>query len=226
MNPKLKKRFISSIDFLRKMDFFKNYSNLTSEEIFDKILNGEIDYAVNWEDRLWDTPQGVLLKERIEEHKERYMKKKITEIDYELACFDTKRVLVQIWDIVIEEGIGMGLVKKLGRISRGFFQPTDVVEKMSEWKGEAPPALDLPPSLKPEEKWGYRFEVHFKFKGEERVIEIYTFHSFLNLDSATKKINKWIEDTGYQYYSFYPDHINYVLLSREEEKRMDTLYSK
>ncbi|MGB9716852.1 MAG: hypothetical protein ACP5PQ_02650 [Thermoproteota archaeon] len=90
MNSKLKKRFISSIDFLREMDFFKDYSDLNSEEILKKIFNGEIDYAVNWEDRLWDTPQGALLKKRIKKHEARYMKKKIAEIDYELACFDPK----------------------------------------------------------------------------------------------------------------------------------------
>ncbi|MGB9716851.1 MAG: hypothetical protein ACP5PQ_02655 [Thermoproteota archaeon] len=75
--------------------------------------------------------------------------------------------------------------------------------------------------MKPEEKWGYCFEVHFKFKGEGHVIEIYTFHNFLNLDSAVKKINRWVEDTGYQYYSFHPNHtINYIFLSRKEEKKL------
>lgn len=40
MNPELRKRFVDSLDYLRKMDFFKDYSNLTSEEILEKIFNG------------------------------------------------------------------------------------------------------------------------------------------------------------------------------------------
>ncbi|MBO3753879.1 MAG: hypothetical protein FGF53_03255 [Candidatus Brockarchaeota archaeon] len=50
INPELKKRFVDSIEYLRKMDFFKDYSSLTSVEIFNKILNGEMDYGFWWEE--------------------------------------------------------------------------------------------------------------------------------------------------------------------------------
>lgn len=33
----VKEQFINSIEFLRKMDFFKEYSNLSSEEIFERM---------------------------------------------------------------------------------------------------------------------------------------------------------------------------------------------
>ncbi|MEM2058756.1 MAG: hypothetical protein QXO76_10970 [Thermoproteota archaeon] len=42
MNPELRKRFIDSIDYLRKMDFFKNYSKLSLEEISEQIFDGEM----------------------------------------------------------------------------------------------------------------------------------------------------------------------------------------
>lgn len=48
VNSELRKRFIESIDYLRKMDFFKDYSNLSSEEIFERILSGEINYGTQW----------------------------------------------------------------------------------------------------------------------------------------------------------------------------------
>jgi hypothetical protein len=48
MNPVLRKRLIDSIEYLRKMDFFKDYSSLSSEEILDKIFSGEICYEDAW----------------------------------------------------------------------------------------------------------------------------------------------------------------------------------
>ncbi|MGC8831671.1 MAG: hypothetical protein ACP5PQ_03730 [Thermoproteota archaeon] len=48
MDPGLRKRLIDSMEYLRKMDFFKDYSNLTSEEILEMIFNGEIDYSTQW----------------------------------------------------------------------------------------------------------------------------------------------------------------------------------
>ncbi|MEM3466049.1 MAG: hypothetical protein QXU11_10690 [Thermoproteota archaeon] len=50
VNPELKKRFIDSIDYLRKMDFFKDYSNLSSEEILERIFDGMISYPTRWLD--------------------------------------------------------------------------------------------------------------------------------------------------------------------------------
>ncbi len=37
VNPKLRKRLVDSIEYLRKMGFFQNYSDLSSEEILKKI---------------------------------------------------------------------------------------------------------------------------------------------------------------------------------------------
>ncbi len=48
IDPGLERRFVSSIEYLRRMNFFKEYFDLTSEEIFEKILNGEIDYETKW----------------------------------------------------------------------------------------------------------------------------------------------------------------------------------
>jgi hypothetical protein len=39
MKPELRKRLIDSIEFLRKMGFFQDYSSLHSEEILEKIFN-------------------------------------------------------------------------------------------------------------------------------------------------------------------------------------------
>ncbi|MBO3841498.1 MAG: hypothetical protein FGF48_03675 [Candidatus Brockarchaeota archaeon] len=73
VNPKVKKRLINSLDYLRKMNFFKDYSNLTSEEILEKIFSGEIGYKNWWgekeeeENSIYIPPRGVLLKESIED---------------------------------------------------------------------------------------------------------------------------------------------------------------
>jgi len=45
MNPEVKKRLVGSMEYLRRVGFFQDYSNLTSEEILEKIFNGEIDYS-------------------------------------------------------------------------------------------------------------------------------------------------------------------------------------
>ncbi|NHV99883.1 MAG: hypothetical protein HA496_09625 [Thaumarchaeota archaeon] len=53
-----------------------------------------------------------------------------------MVLFDNKRFIVQDWRIVPDEGIGVGLFKKLVRISRGVFNPTDIREEFSEWNRE------------------------------------------------------------------------------------------
>jgi hypothetical protein len=67
MKPELRKRLIDSIEYFRKMDFFRDYSNLSSEEIYRRISR------------------------RIR-HREEYLNKSVAELDYEIACLDAKRV--------------------------------------------------------------------------------------------------------------------------------------
>jgi hypothetical protein len=62
------------------MGFFEDYSNLSSEGILEKILNGEIDYTIFWysdgeegirEKREWGIrPHGVFLIEYAAEHED------------------------------------------------------------------------------------------------------------------------------------------------------------
>jgi len=141
MDLKLRRRLIGSIDFLRRMDFFKDYSNLASGEILDKILNGEMDYTINWEDRPGIRPRGAYLALGRKENREWWMKRKIAEIDCELAPFDMKRFFIQEPEVVVEKGIGVGSIKRLARISIGVFQPVDISEYMHEYEKEIPPEL-------------------------------------------------------------------------------------
>lgn len=53
-----------------------------------------------------------------------------------LAFFDRKRTFVEKAEaIYITEGMGISLVKKLARISRGLFNPTDIRDEISTWEG-------------------------------------------------------------------------------------------
>jgi hypothetical protein len=67
MNPVLKKRFIDSIEYLRKMGFFEDCANLTSNEIYRRVS-------------------------RKIRHREEYLNKSDAELDYNIACLDEKRV--------------------------------------------------------------------------------------------------------------------------------------
>ncbi len=98
MKLELRKRFIESIEYLRKMGFFEDYSGLSSEEILERIFSGEIDYRYRWREeeqrhmgQRWSpTPRGVIFKESIEEHEEDFMKESDAMIDYELAFLTAK----------------------------------------------------------------------------------------------------------------------------------------
>jgi hypothetical protein len=109
MKPELRKRLIDSIEYLRKMGFFEDYSNLTSNEIYRRIS-------------------------RKIKRKEEYLNKSIAEIDYDMACLDAKRVFkvpetlkkgkVVLYRRVgerVKEGELESLLDGLVRISRGFF---------------------------------------------------------------------------------------------------------
>ncbi|MBO3798061.1 MAG: hypothetical protein QXO47_01400 [Thermoproteota archaeon] len=231
VNPKLRKRLIDSIEFLRKMDFFKDYSNLSSEEILEKIFSGEIDYRPQWFAEEWTEEEwrkkreegrtwGQLLKRSLEEHEESWMKASNLKVDLKLASFDTKRVFAEEPETFISYGICKILLKKLSRISRGVFNPTDVREEIVEWSGKPPLALEEVLRGMCHDA-GRIFRMFFKFGGKDYLAEFYSDRDFLYLDPAVKKINELIKDTGYQYYRLYgPDEdITYaVFLSDEVEK--------
>ncbi|MBO3842113.1 MAG: hypothetical protein FGF48_06815 [Candidatus Brockarchaeota archaeon] len=231
VSPELRKRFVDSIEYLRKIDFFKDYSNLTSEEIFNKILSGEIDYGTQWfveeyteeewrREREEGSTHGQRLKESLVEHEEYWMKASDSKIDQDMAFFDVKRVFIEDPEAVIEKGMCIMLMKKLARISRGFFNPTDIREEILEWKGSPPPALKeaLGESCS---RMGCFFKVYFNFKGKEYSVEFYSDVDYLFPEPAVRKINEIIQDTGYQYYVIHDtDDIVYAVFSKNEVKEL------
>lgn len=100
----MRQRFIESITYLRKMGFFEEYSNLTSEEIFEKRWGNDI-----------------LLKDT-----KRWMSKSTYEIDRYVVIHDPKRVWSR--DVEMPLGNAAKLLKELSEISRGAFQSTDIKE--------------------------------------------------------------------------------------------------
>jgi hypothetical protein len=48
MKPELRRRLIGSIEYLRKMGFFQDYSSLSSEEMLEKIFDEETCYENAW----------------------------------------------------------------------------------------------------------------------------------------------------------------------------------
>jgi len=231
MEPELRKRFIDSIEYLRKMGFFQDYSNLTSEEILEKIFNGEIDYSKHWSDANLSNEElrrrrnnsklssyGALLLKSIEEKKDLWLEKSDASIDYELVCFDTKRVMVEDAETDVVKGAGVGLIKRLAKISRGNFQPIILSEELNE-NEENPP----------EEKWWQdkhmwsSFTVRFKYRGKKHDVKIFFYKDFLN-DSFVWDINKIIMDTGYQYYAFLEAtrsvELALVMLTDEEAEKL------
>jgi len=111
----VEQRFIESITYLRKLGFFEDYSDLTSEEIFEKMRE-----------------ESLMLKNLKEED---WINESTFEIDSFIAIHDLKRV----WGRDLEfEHIPsledeMELLKDLAEISRGIFQPTDMKEWKDDW---------------------------------------------------------------------------------------------
>ncbi|MEM2941201.1 MAG: hypothetical protein QW304_06600 [Thermoproteota archaeon] len=215
MNPELRKRFVNSTEHLRKMGFFQDYSHLSSEEILDKILNSEIDFKSQWFVEEW--PEEMRRESRkgtfgsdLEEQEEYWAKASDSRIDLRLASFDAKRVFVEDWEIEASDGMGIGLMKKLARISRGLFNPTDMRE---EWERNI-------------RIRGYdekvRCRVFFKFRGEEHSVDFTNYGEVLITDPAVKKINELISDTGYQCYKLNGeiDYIVYAVFSNEEVEKL------
>ncbi|MBO3797613.1 MAG: hypothetical protein QXI42_09605 [Thermoproteota archaeon] len=231
MNPELRKRFVDSIDYLRKMGFFQDYSNLSSEEIFEKILRGEIDYSIFWEDgdlsdeeykrkrdKLKLSSYGAVLIESIKEKEDLWMKTSDASLDYEMACFDTKRVMVQDAETDVIKGAGIGIIKRLTKISRGSFQPIILSEELNEHE-ENPPQDEL---WRGRGMWS-SFTVRFKYGMKEHTVNIF-FHRDYLYDTFVWDINKIIRDTGYQYYAFSEatrdGKLALVALTEEEADRL------
>ena len=74
-----------------------------------------------------------------------------------------------------KRGMGIALVKKLARISRGIFNPTSIREEVSKWskrEGKVPSVVKL---WKHSSGWGSCIKVFFEFRGREHVGEFYTW---------------------------------------------------
>jgi len=83
------------------MGFFEDYSSLSSEEILEKIFNGEIDYEDAWwidreirkSPREPEHSEGRLLIWSLREHENIWLKSRDAEFDYWIAPFDIKGYL-------------------------------------------------------------------------------------------------------------------------------------
>ncbi|MBO3810213.1 MAG: hypothetical protein FGF50_11570 [Candidatus Brockarchaeota archaeon] len=218
MRPELRKRFIDSLDYLRKMDFFKDYSDLTSEEILERIFSGEISYETQWFVETW--PKKEREKEGAygwspEEHEDYWMKASVFEVDEEVTFFDVKRVFVEAPKAVIEKGMCRILLKKLARISRDVFNPRYIREEMVEWDEKPPPALGEACFTE-----GWIFRILFEFRGKEHLVEFYSDGKYLFMNPAVKMINELIKDTGYQYYAIHNEYIVYGVFSEDEAEKL------
>ncbi len=187
------------------MGFFQDYSNSSSEEILEKILEGEIGYPLGWlcEKEGHLHPHGKYIIVDIYEHRGRWMKASDFEIDRELIPFDTKRVIVEDVETNIDSEMGTVILKRLARISRGVFQPTNI---SSRW---------LTPGGT---KWSIQ-EVSFDFEGKRHAIEIALRYDYIE-DMGLEQLNDIIEDTGYQYYQIEDGFIMVVVLTKEEAERL------
>ncbi|MBO3839410.1 MAG: hypothetical protein JTT17_01070 [Candidatus Brockarchaeota archaeon] len=207
MNSRLRKRFIDSIEYLRGMNFFNDYSDLSSEEIFERILRGEIGYQFSWweEDKDKDLHPGLHLFLDVRKSWKSWMKASDFEIDRKLVCFDTKRVVVEDVETEVSDKMGIAILNRLARISRGIFQPMNI---SSKW------------IVRPENKWSIQ-EVSFDFKGERHNVEIVLRYDYI-IDMGIHELNELIEDTGYQYYHIeHGDLIMVVVLTKGEAEKLE-----
>jgi hypothetical protein len=199
----VKDRFIDSIDYLRGMGFFEEYRNLTSEEIFKEIKNGEIgrDWLEWWGPKVWP-PEKEEIVPPWRSYDEPY------EYDYYIACHDIKRMFFGSWEgYTPGEGNSKELLEKLVQISRGAFNPTDVREGKKIFGRK--------------HTW-WKVPVYFKFRGQEYSDE-FIYSASINIDSVAGRINELIKDTGYQYYRiclFDSSNLSVVVLTEEEVKKL------
>lgn len=103
----VRERFVESIEYLRRLGFFEEYSNLSSEEIFKKLKEKSI----------------------IQIEKEDWSKESDFEIDRFVAIFDEKRVWGGEFDYPPNLGVGLKFLNGLASISRGAFQPSNLREE-------------------------------------------------------------------------------------------------
>lgn len=191
-----RERFIDSIEYLRKMGFFKEYSNLTSEEIFEKIREGSIS----------------LKYFGLKEVEERWAKKSVFEIDVLVSIYDRKR----IWGKDMEMPyIGRGLAKEIFEgiiaISRGVFQPTDVEEEWLERESKINFTLRGMRCF-------HESKIHFTFRGRRHMIRFRFYEDFLQINDVMREINDLIKDTGHQYYKILDgDQAVFAVVLTEEE---------
>ncbi|MEM3660494.1 MAG: hypothetical protein QXU11_08790 [Thermoproteota archaeon] len=204
MNPKLRKRLVDSIEYLRKMDFFKDYSSLSSEEILGKIFDtGELRYPISWRDEKKGHLWGAGTVSELERNWRRWLKASDFEIDRMLIPFDTKKVMVEEAEAWIDDGMGEAILRRIARISGGIFQPTSI-----SWRWLTPAGS----------KWSIQ-EVSFDFKGRRHRAELALRHDYIE-DMGLREINELIEDTGYQYYSVNDEWIIIVILRKEEAEKL------
>lgn len=133
VNPEIRRRFVDSIEYLRKMDFFQDYSNLSSEEILDKIFGGGINYKYRWREELDEEPvllRGRVLKEAIEKDEDLWMKSSDAEIDYWIIPFDTKRTIREKLETSFSEETGVVILNGLVRISKASLTDDRYPSKM------------------------------------------------------------------------------------------------
>ncbi|MEM3490238.1 MAG: hypothetical protein QXO75_11375, partial [Nitrososphaerota archaeon] len=184
----------------------KDYSDLTSEEILEKIFRGEMDYRYCWEEELEKEPRfshGRRLNESLVENEELWMKRSNAQIDREIIPFDNKRTFVERTEAAVDEKMGAIILERLAKISRDVFQPTNV---SSRW---------LTPT---KSKWLIQ-EVSFDFKGRRHSIEIALRHDWIE-DMGLKELNEIVGDTGYQYYQVRDEYIVVVMLTKEEAEKL------
>ncbi|MEM3649048.1 MAG: hypothetical protein QW506_07805 [Thermoproteota archaeon] len=187
----VKERFVGSIEYLRKLGFFEDYANLTSEEIFKKI-----------------SEMKTFLK-NLDEEGHLWMGKSIFEIDRCIALFDNKRV----WGVESEyyvtrpqPGVGLHFLNKLAGISRGVFQPIIIREECKTEKN----AEGRPNS-------GY-CRVYFTFRGREEVVEfLWDWKNGWDFLPALQKLNQILKGTGYRYYRIYELGVYYFIVLRPWE---------
>lgn len=131
------------------------------------------------------------------------MKKSVFEIDLSLIPFDTKRVMQEEVETDIDDNMGVAILKRLAKISRGVFQPTNISWR---WITEL------------HSKWSIQ-EVSFDFKGKRHSIQIVLRYDYLE-DIGLEELNEIIKDTGYQYYQVKHELITVVMLTKEEAKKL------
>lgn len=206
VNPELRKRLVNSIEYLRKMEFFQDYSYLSTEEILDRIFCGKINYVHCWwwegkekQTSLW----GQILKESIERNEDLWMKSSDAEIDYWIIPFDTKRTVEEKLETIPDKEMGMVILNRLAKISRHVFQPINISSKWLTPLGS---------------KWSVQ-EVSFEFKGKRYGIEIVLRYDYI-VDMGLRELNELIGNTGYKYYQIDDEDIIVVVLTEEEAKKL------